>query len=62
VGTSRSRSRLGLKVKRLGLVSVSSLRVSFTSDNFLIYSKQTEWYLCTQILFHNSFVTQSIWK
>ena len=37
VGTSRSRSRLGLKVKRLGLVSVSGLRVSFTSDIFLIY-------------------------
>ena len=34
VGTSRS--RLGLKVKRLGLVSVSSLRVSFTSDIFLM--------------------------
>jgi len=27
----RSRSRLELKVKRLGLVSVSGLRVSFTS-------------------------------
>ena len=33
-GGSRSRSRLGLKTKRLGLVSVSKLKVSFTS---LIY-------------------------
>jgi len=30
-----SRSRLGLKTKRLGLVSVSKRKVSFTSDFFL---------------------------
>ena len=30
-----SRSRLGLKTKRLGLVSVSKLKVSFTSAIFL---------------------------
>ena len=34
-GGSRSRSRLGLKIKRLGLVSVSKLNVSFTSEIFL---------------------------
>jgi len=32
VGRSRSRSRLGLKIKRLGLVSVSYHRVWFTSQ------------------------------
>lgn len=35
LGGSRSRSRLGLKTKRLGLVSVSKRKVSFTSDFFL---------------------------
>ena len=35
LGVSRSRSRLGLKTKRLGLVSVSKLKVSLTSENFL---------------------------
>lgn len=34
-GGSRSRSCLGLKTKRLGLVSVSKLNVSFTSEIFL---------------------------
>jgi len=33
VGRSRSRSRLELEAKRLGLVSVSDLNVSFTSLN-----------------------------
>jgi len=35
LGGSRSRSRLGLKTKRLGLVSVLKLKVSFTSESFL---------------------------
>ena len=35
LGGSRSRSRLGLKTERLGLVSVSKLKVSFTSESFL---------------------------
>jgi len=49
---------LTLKVKRLGL------RVSYALDNFLIYSKQTEWCICTQILFHTHtlFVTQFTFK
>jgi len=34
LGTSRSRSRLGSKVKRLGLVSVSDPNVSFTSLDY----------------------------
>jgi len=38
VGTSWS--RLGLKVKHLGLVSVLGLRVSFTSDIFLIIERK----------------------
>jgi len=35
LGGSRSQSRLGLKTKCLGLVSVSKLKVSFTSESFL---------------------------
>jgi len=49
-GGSRSRSRLGLKTKRLGLVSVSKLKVSFTSlvySSILLRAKRAEifWHL-----------------